>query len=172
MDTALRIVEQLPLAAAVVAGIGVPGGIAVRNQRPVAHRHRVRQRRIQADPYMQAALRTQAHHDDGIRRGDEICGLTGTPVPEIGGARHGRRQVEFPVVIADFSSVQVAYPERAERHVRFAEMALDLPLQALRGTIIPVREGLADQRNRLRSVRTDAVQQVGVRCAAVRLSRP
>ena len=110
MDATCGIITQLILAAAIITRIGVPGGIAVTDECTLAPQNIVRQRRIEPYPHVQSALSPHLHHDDGVRRRDEVSRLIGPSVSQVGGSGHGSLQVQLPAVAADLAAVQVADP--------------------------------------------------------------
>ena len=150
----------------------MPGGIALHRQGIRRRRHGRREGRFQPDAGMQPFRRLQAHHDDGIGRGDEILGGNRFPSPPERSPRHGRGEVQFAPVGADFAFVLITDPQGPQRHIGFAEMSLHAPLQALRFGVVFLRERLPDQRDGCGGIGPLPVLQVRVRGAPVGLPRP
>ena len=167
MDAPLRVIPVFVRAdevLRVIAGIGMPGGIAVHGQTFLRGRYRVGQFRFQPDAGVQGLFRNDVHDDDRVGRGNERLAAENGAVPQVRGRGDGPGEVQRTHIIRNGRGI-VVDPERAERHVCLAEMPLQAALKLFGSAVILAVEGLPHGLQGLGGLRSGAC------CDEVRMLR-
>ena len=111
MDAPLRIVAQLLALVLIIARIGMPGGIPVRDQGLSADLDRMRKGRIQPQTSVQATFRSKMYHNYRIGGRCEVLRLVCLSAPFVAGPRKGGGQIQLPAIAGDLPVSGMPDPE-------------------------------------------------------------
>ena len=143
MDASIRIVRQPLPFRGIIAGIGVPGGIALAKKGVSIGPGAVRQFRFQQHLNLQRLFAAEADHHHRVRGRYEIAGLEGLPIPKIAHRGAGVRKVQRAAVVRDFP-LRKTQQEFSQRLVVLAEMPLQMALQFIGLPVIFLFQGFPD----------------------------
>ena len=115
MDAALRVVEKLLGAAAVVARIGMVRGISVVSKGCCVLGQLAWLEAFEADDRLQAGSILQADCDDGVWGRGEVGSRKGLAIAEVADARDSIGDVQLASVVCDFSGITMIDYQSPER---------------------------------------------------------